>query len=222
MIFPVSARLQLAGRSDESGIPELKSYLVRYLSDERGRVLLDNASSDGQRLCAYLRQNLGIKARSLTLTLEELETRIARVQKELSGKQQTMRQLQARIVAESDAIKARIRLDLEEFVAAFGAALPSGDRSRQLRRCAQVSAAVLARHVQAVGRAGRRPRRRASWSGWPSRSSRSPTRTCSRRWRRWRQSWVRRTPGSICRSIPSSTTSGSLHSGRWAPGSSCS
>ncbi|MFO0623350.1 MAG: dynamin family protein [Polyangia bacterium] len=125
MIFPVSARLQLAGRSAESGIPELKSYLQRYLSDERGRVLLDNASSDGQRLCAYLRQNLGIKARSLGLTLEELEARIARVQKELSGKQQTMRQLQARIVAESDAIKARIRLDLEEFVAAFQAALPS-------------------------------------------------------------------------------------------------
>lgn len=125
MIFPVSARLQLAGRSDESGIPELKSYLARYLSNERGRVLLDNASSDGQRLCAYLRQNLGIKARSLTLTLEELEARIARVQKELSGKQQTMRQLQARIVAESDAIKARIRLDLEEFVAAFGAVLPA-------------------------------------------------------------------------------------------------
>lgn len=125
MIFPVSARLQLAGRSAESGIPELKSYLQRYLSEERGRVLLDNASSDGQRLCAYLRQNLGIKSRSLGLTLEELEARIARVQKELSGKQQTMRQLQARIVAESDAIKARIRLDLEEFVAAFQAALPS-------------------------------------------------------------------------------------------------
>ncbi len=125
MIFPVSARLHLSGRSDESGIPELKSYLARYLSNERGRVLLDNASSDGQRLCAYLRQNLGIKARSLTLTLEELEARIARVQKELSGKQQTMRQLQARIVAESDAIKARIRLDLEEFVAAFGAVLPA-------------------------------------------------------------------------------------------------
>ena len=35
-----------------------------------------------------------------------------------------MRQLQARIVAESDAIKARIRLDLEEFVAAFSSALP--------------------------------------------------------------------------------------------------
>ena len=81
MIFPVSARLQLAGRSDESGIPELKSYLQHYLADERGRVLLDNASSDGQRLCAYLRQNLGIKARSLTLSLEELEARIARVQK---------------------------------------------------------------------------------------------------------------------------------------------
>lgn len=124
MIFPVSARLHLSGRSEESGIPLLVEYLQQYLANERGRVLLDNACSDGQRLCAYLRQNLGIKARSLTLSLQDLETKIAKVQKELSGKQQTMRQLQARIVAESDAIKARIRLDLEEFVAAFCEALP--------------------------------------------------------------------------------------------------
>jgi len=125
VIFSVSAKLHLLGRSGESGIPELQQHLQRYLADERGRVLLDNASGDGQRLCAYLRQNLGIKSRSLTLSLDELEAKIAKVQKELTGKQQTMRQLQARIVAESDAIKARVRLDLEEFVAAFCDALPA-------------------------------------------------------------------------------------------------
>ena len=124
VLFTVSAKQALAGQVAQSGIPELREYLTRYLSSERGRVLLDNASADGQRLSAYLRQNLGIKRRSLELTLEELETRIARVQKELTGKQQTMRQIQTRITAESEAIKAKIRMDLEEFVAAFCAALP--------------------------------------------------------------------------------------------------
>ncbi|HNN97857.1 MAG TPA: dynamin family protein [Pseudomonadota bacterium] len=123
-LFLVSAKQALAGQVAQSGLPQLLDYLRRYLADQRGRVLLDNATADGQRLASYLRQNLGIKRRSLTLTLEELETRIARVQKELHGKQQTMRQLQSRITAESDAIKAHIRLDLEEFVRSFCNALP--------------------------------------------------------------------------------------------------
>jgi GTPase Era involved in 16S rRNA processing len=123
-LFTVSAKQALAGQVAQSGIPELREYLARYLSEQRGRVLLDNASADGLRLCAYLRQNLGIKRRSLELTLEELEARIARVQKELTGKQQTMRQIQGRITAETEAIKAKIRIDLEEFTSAFCAALP--------------------------------------------------------------------------------------------------
>lgn len=123
-VFAVSAKQALAGQAEQSGIPGLRAFLAQYLAEQRGRVLLDNASSDGQRLLSYLRQNLGIKRRSLHLSLEELEARIARVQKELSGKQQTMRQIQSKITADSEAIKARIRLDLEEFVAAFCAALP--------------------------------------------------------------------------------------------------
>jgi hypothetical protein len=123
-LFLVSAKQALAGNSEHSGIPQLVEYLSRYLSNERGRVLLDNASGDGQRLASYLRQNLGIKRRSLELTLDELETRIGRVQKELHGKQQTMRQIQTKITADTEAIKSHIRLDLEEFTSAFCAALP--------------------------------------------------------------------------------------------------
>lgn len=123
-LFLISAKQALSGHPEQSGIPPLVDYLQKYLSGQRGRVLLDNASGDGQRLASYLRQNLGIKRRSLELTLEELETRIARVQKELQGKQQTMRQLQSRITADSEAIKSHIRLDLEEFTRSFCAALP--------------------------------------------------------------------------------------------------
>lgn len=124
VLFTVSAKQALAGKIEESGVRELLAYLHKYLAEERGRVLLDNASGDGQRLSSYLRQNLGIKRRSLELSLEELESRIGRVRAELSGKQQTMRQLQDRIAAQSEAIKEKIRLDLQEFTDAFCAALP--------------------------------------------------------------------------------------------------
>lgn len=123
-LFLVSAKQALQGQHEQSGLAALQAHLRSYLSEQRGRVLLDNASSDGLRLSSYLRQNLGIKRRSLALSVEELEQRIGRVQKELLGKQQTMRQLQTRIATESEAVKAHVRLDLEEFVSAFCQALP--------------------------------------------------------------------------------------------------
>ncbi len=123
-IFLVSAKQALAGHPELSGMAPLLTYLQQYLSADRSRVLLDNTIADGQRLASYLRQNLGIKKRSLELSLEELEARIARVQKELHGKQQTMRQIQNKITADAEAIKAHVQLDLEEFTSAFCAALP--------------------------------------------------------------------------------------------------
>ncbi len=124
MIFPLSAKRWLAGDKAGSGMQALLDHLGHYLSEERGRVLLDNGVSDGLRTCGYLRQNLGIKRRSLSLALEELEERIARVRQELSHRKATLRAMHEKIRAESQAITANVRLDLEEFVGAFCAALP--------------------------------------------------------------------------------------------------
>jgi ribosome biogenesis GTPase A len=124
VLFLVSAKQALQGDVEGSGMLPLQRYLTQYLSDERGRVLLDNASSDGLRLAGYLRQNLGIKRRSLQLSLEELEARIARVRGELAGKQRTLRQIHERITAEAEAVKAKIRLDIDELTESFCAALP--------------------------------------------------------------------------------------------------
>jgi hypothetical protein len=122
VIFPVSAKRALDPKAKDdpqlmasSGLGPLKAYLGKYLSEEKGRVLLDNAVNDGLRTCAYLRQNLGIKKRSLGLALEELEQRIARVRQQLDGTQAHLRAHHAKIRAESEAIKAGMRLDLEEF-----------------------------------------------------------------------------------------------------------
>src|SRR5262249_41433741 len=73
MIFPVSAKRWLAGDRDGSGLPALLDHLGAYLSDERGRVLLDNGVSDGLRTLHYVRSHLGIRRQSLALALDELE-----------------------------------------------------------------------------------------------------------------------------------------------------
>ena len=126
-IFPVSAKRQLSDKDAEraqSGFPPLLAHLRKYLADERGRVLLDNAIADGLRTGGYLASNLGIKRRSLELALEELEERIGRVHAQLSGAQARLKVHHAKIRAEADAIKAGMRLDLEQFVREFEVRLP--------------------------------------------------------------------------------------------------
>jgi small GTP-binding protein len=126
-LFAVSAKRQLS--SDEaqraaSGFGPLLDHLRNYLADERGRVLLDNGVADGQRTAGYLAQNLGIKRRSLSLALEELEERIGRVRAQLDGTHSRLKVHHAKIRAEADAIKAGVRLDLEELVREFLVRLP--------------------------------------------------------------------------------------------------
>ncbi len=123
MIFPLSAKRWLAGDKAGSGMQALLDYLGQYLSEQRGKVLLDNGVSDGLRTAGYLRQNLGIKRRSLTLALDELEARIAKVRHELEHRKATLRAMHEKIRAESQAISASVRLDLEEFTSSFIAAV---------------------------------------------------------------------------------------------------
>jgi small GTP-binding protein len=127
MIFPLSAKRWLQGdpvQKAGSGMQALIDHLGRYLAEERGRVLLDNGVSDGLRTAGYLRQNLGIKRVSLQLSLDELEARIAKVKSELEHRKATLRAMHEKIRAESQAIAATVRIDLEEFAAAFTQAIP--------------------------------------------------------------------------------------------------
>jgi small GTP-binding protein len=126
-IFPVSAKRQLsekAGDRAQSGFEPLLAHLRKYLADERGRVLLDNAIADGLRTGGYLASNFGIKRRSLELGLEELEERIGRVRTQLDGAYSRLKVHHGKIRAEAEAIKAGVRLDLEQFVREFEVRLP--------------------------------------------------------------------------------------------------
>ncbi len=127
VIFPLSAKRALDKDpkvQETSGLAPLRQYLGKYLADERGRVLLDNAVGDGLRTCGYLKQNLGIKKRSLGLALEELEERIARVRTQLDGTRAHLKAHHGKIRASASAISAGMRLDLEEFVDELKARLP--------------------------------------------------------------------------------------------------
>jgi hypothetical protein len=125
VIFAVSPRLYLEKMVERSGMEPLLAFLRQYLAEQRGRVLVDNALSDGLRTVSYITSNLGVKRASLKLSVEELETRIADVRRQLAGSQQSLRENQGRIRASADGIKATIRHDLRLFSDAFCEAIPA-------------------------------------------------------------------------------------------------
>jgi small GTP-binding protein len=122
-IYAVSARRALAGKPDH-GMEPLLQHLRRTLTEDRGRVLLDNAAAEGLRAAQYLKQNLGVRRRALELTLADLEERVARVRAQLAATRESLVQLHDKIRAEGEAVKAQVRNDLESFVERFLRALP--------------------------------------------------------------------------------------------------
>jgi GTPase SAR1 family protein len=124
VLFPISARLYLEGKQEESGFAPLIEHLAGFLERDRARVLLDNAAVDAARTSAYLEQNLGLKMHACQLDLADLEKRVAAVRVQLDSSKRKLDELHGRIKAEAQAIKAQARLDLDAFARAFVAALP--------------------------------------------------------------------------------------------------
>ncbi|HTM22917.1 MAG TPA: hypothetical protein VL172_20480, partial [Kofleriaceae bacterium] len=124
VVFPLSARLALAGRVEDSGMPELLAYLERFLDTDRAQILLDNAAADAMRTASYLQQNLGVKLRAYDLDLDKLEERVTQVRAQLDASKRKLDELHQRIRAEAEAIKAQVRLDLDAFARRFVDILP--------------------------------------------------------------------------------------------------
>ncbi len=123
-IFALSARRYLEGDHEGSGMAPLLAYLQRFLQEERGRILLDNAASDAKRTIAYLRSSIGIKRGSLNLTVEELDARVADVRRQLEGSRANLDEISSQVKNEGEAIKATVRHDLRLFLDRFCEALP--------------------------------------------------------------------------------------------------
>lgn len=124
VLFPISAKDWARTKDAASGMPELLSYLERFLSQDRAQVILDNAAADAARTAAYLENNLGVRMRAYDLDIGELEQRIGAVREQLDTSKRKLDDLHVRIDADAASIKNQIALDLEQFAKAFVAALP--------------------------------------------------------------------------------------------------
>ena len=115
-VFPVSSETALAGRRDESGFPELLAHLTRFLAEERGRILLDNALGEGLAVGSLLEKGVAAKRRSIGMRAEELDRRIKILEEDLAGQTSTIEQRRMKIREEIVGIKVGARKDLDRYV----------------------------------------------------------------------------------------------------------
>lgn len=114
-IFAVSALEALEGQREKSGLVELETHLFSFLSEERGRILLDNALGQALALCAMLAKGVDAKRRSVEMPAEELDRRIELLEQDLAGATRTIEQRRAEVREEVAAIRAWVKRDLEHF-----------------------------------------------------------------------------------------------------------
>ncbi len=114
-LYAVSAEKHLEGDTEHSGIAELLAHLTRFLAEERGRILLDNALGEGVEASKLLKKGVDARRRAAAMTIEELERKIAILEKDLAGQSKTIEQRRAGIREEVSAIKAWVKRDLEHF-----------------------------------------------------------------------------------------------------------
>jgi predicted GTPase len=114
-VFPVSPQKALSGERELSGIDTLTEHISRFLAEERGRIVLDNALGDALEAGASLAHAIDAKRRAAHMTSEEIERRIARIEADLEGQKRSVDQRRAAIREEVSAIRAWLRRDLDRF-----------------------------------------------------------------------------------------------------------
>ncbi|MDI1451358.1 dynamin family protein [Polyangium sp. 6x1] len=116
VVFPVSAKRAAEGHPEESGMPELLSHLTKFLAEERGRILLDNALGEGLEAARMLVKGIDARRRAAQMSSEELARRIDLLEKDLAGQSRTIEERRAGIREEVAAIRAWVQRDLAHFV----------------------------------------------------------------------------------------------------------
>lgn len=116
ILFAVSSEMHLQGKEGESGFVELVAHLTKFLSEERGRILLDNAIGEGQSVVQMLEKGIEAKRRSFAMNVGELDRRIQMLEDDLKGQAGTIEERRAKIREEATGIKVAARKDLERFV----------------------------------------------------------------------------------------------------------
>lgn len=115
VVFPISATKALEGDRGASGLDPLIQHLTAFLANERGRIVLGNALGDGLVAASSIEHSIAAKRRAASMTLDELDRRIARVEADMEGQEATVEERTAAIREEGAAIKAWVRRDLDRF-----------------------------------------------------------------------------------------------------------
>ena len=123
-VFPLSAEQALAGRREASGLDAFVVELRRFLQEERGRVLLDNALDQGLRTAGVLRTSIEVQRRALEMDRAELDSRLASLEKDLDGNSAAIEQRKQQVRESLAAVKAMVRTEVDRFGDHFAAALP--------------------------------------------------------------------------------------------------
>ncbi|WP_437317795.1 dynamin family protein [Sorangium sp. So ce385] len=116
VVFPISSERALEGDRAGSGMPELLDHLTRFLAEERGRILLDNALGEGLESARLLGKGVDARRRATAMSRDELSRRIEMIEKDLAGQSRTIEERRAGIREEVSAIRAWVRRDLDRFV----------------------------------------------------------------------------------------------------------
>lgn len=136
-VYAVSAQRALEGDPDGGGLTELTAELKTFLTNERGRVLLDNALDAGLRAAATLKQSIQIQKRALEMDQAELERRLAALERDLSTSEEMAEKRERQLRESLSGVKALVRRETEEFGKRFALALPAeieGAKSEDLKR----------------------------------------------------------------------------------------
>ena len=114
-VFAVSASAALAGQVDASGLPALVDHLTRFLAEERGRILLSNALGEGIGVAGVLIRVVDARRRAARMTATEIAERIQSLERDLAGHASAIEERRLMVRAETGAIKAWARRDLDQF-----------------------------------------------------------------------------------------------------------
>ena len=124
-VYAVSAEKALGGDRDGSGLSALVTDLTKFLAEDRGRVLLDNALDEGLRTATTLRRGIEVQKQALAMDAGELDKRLRTLDDDLASTADAGAKRETRIRQDLAAIKALVRKECDDFGKRFASALPA-------------------------------------------------------------------------------------------------
>lgn len=136
-VYAISSEQALGGDREGSGLSSLIVDLTKFLSDERGKVLLDNALDEGLRTAGTLRRGIEVQKQAIAMDQVDLERRLGALEGDLASSEKAAERRERMIRESLAAVKALVRKECDDFGRRFAAALPQeieSSRAEDLKR----------------------------------------------------------------------------------------